>query len=755
MADSFIKRYAHHLAPYPQGSRVVRKEIAKAWGGMVEVLSREGLLADALVGALGRLYGLAPAAHVRMVESDDLRFHFLFSCCEPPSRTPPGGSGAVKTEGRRGRWREYLKKRQILSNGSGGEEGLEMIEGLEESLDEARERNTDRPENDDLLEKRQKKKQISDRLAGALESAGGARCSSYTIEGALGTYSFRNRLITLYPRMMRMIVNSLAAPERGAFSCEGHTRRVTCLAVTEDGRLVSGDAAGVVRVWDFGTGHSKVLDCEAGVCGLAPAGGASVVVLCANGTARVWGGRHGRERQLSVPHVVRATALTYCGTSGVLDFGDGGGRLARVFSAGSYTPWDGLGEISCLAPYEGGSLVVGGEDGSLRILHPMDDKKSSTRLQGRHTGRVNGIAVLPDGRVVSAGSGAGLLVQDPSKRSVLALKEHRGHVNAVVVAPDGSLVSAGFDGTVRVWDLVAQKGCLLHDGNDPVNALTILPGKRLAAGSADGTIRVWDLATRRQIWRASRAPLEALKYVVAVHEAGHALWHVGLDANGDGWKNPERGTSELHETIAQHCTWRMVKAHAKSGHWADKELDRVFHELVARLAYPYRLFEHLIGLPGERVRAFLLGMRRGDPDPPSWRPFWDSVQAAINASRDEIEVPENGSEGVQTAALAEVLRVRMPDLREGVKAIYDLSASPAIRTVIERSLGRALPDRPEVDFMFLKGICTRGGTVGDWFRFSLQSAETVQQHFGGLSNGPDRTIGARVEGVGSPGTADK
>jgi hypothetical protein len=83
---------------------------------------------------------------------------------------------------------------------------------------------------------------------------------------------------------------------------------------------------------------------------------------------------------------------------------------------------------------------------------------------GRHDGRVGAVAVLADGRVVSAG-GDGLLVWDPSRPGAdpVELGRHDGKVLAVSVLADGRVVSGGH-GRVLLWSAaiqrpVAQLGC--------------------------------------------------------------------------------------------------------------------------------------------------------------------------------------------------------------------------------------------------------------------------------------------------------
>lgn len=101
-----------------------------------------------------------------------------------------------------------------------------------------------------------------------------------------------------------------------------------------------------------------------------------------------------------------------------------------------------------------------------------------------------------------------------------------------------------------------------------------------------------------------------LRTVVAFHEAGHAVDHLGLDADGnrhedgdfigmDGGRNP----SPLKETVAQLITRAAVKDSI--------DLAACFLRLSACQPLPYRQWEPFANLRLERLRAIMAGMRSG------------------------------------------------------------------------------------------------------------------------------------------------
>jgi WD40 repeat protein len=126
---------------------------------------------------------------------------------------------------------------------------------------------------------------------------------------------------------------------------------------------------------------------------------------------------------------------------------------------------------------------------------------------GRHDGPARAVAVLPDGRVVSAGGDDGLmLVWDPAVPGASPVELGQrgvGPVRAVSVLPDGRMVCGGDTGWVREWDpaLPGAGPVELGRHGGPVRAVSVLPDGRVVSGGDDGCMRVWDVAGGTEIAR--------------------------------------------------------------------------------------------------------------------------------------------------------------------------------------------------------------------------------------------------------------
>ena len=310
--------------------------------------------------------------------------------------------------------------------------------------------------------------------------------------------------------------DELELPNHGTF--------VTALALLPGGRLASGDAIGVVRLWDAARGEKAlaVLQRHAGIVRALAAlpDGRRLAAAMVNGKVSViavWDTTtmpptrcvtidcDSGVNALVVLHDGRLAAGCTDGRVRLLDITDSAGAGAVPASAATLEGY--ASGVAALAVLPAGALASGAWDGTVR-LWDVGAQACVATLKG-HTSIVSSLAVLADGRLASGSTDCSVRLWDVATRACVGvLAGHSGNVSALTALPDGRLASGSADSTIRVWDTRLTTAAANSAGGGaafatPVEvleghttwvlSLAPLPGGRLASGSGDGTVRLWRL----------------------------------------------------------------------------------------------------------------------------------------------------------------------------------------------------------------------------------------------------------------------
>ncbi|MBY3252152.1 NB-ARC domain-containing protein [Rhizobium laguerreae] len=116
-----------------------------------------------------------------------------------------------------------------------------------------------------------------------------------------------------------------------------------------------------------------------------------------------------------------------------------------------------------------------------------------SRLMGSGSSDVSGFLEAARRRLVTPAILSQLRSLSSPTAEITRFEEHSGGVNALCMLPDGRLASGSDDCTIRLWDLqTGSESTSLRGHSGAVSALCMLPDGRLASGSHDSTIRLWD-----------------------------------------------------------------------------------------------------------------------------------------------------------------------------------------------------------------------------------------------------------------------
>jgi WD40 repeat protein/serine/threonine protein kinase len=270
----------------------------------------------------------------------------------------------------------------------------------------------------------------------------------------------------------------------------GHQGSVNTVAVTSEGRVVSGSGDCTLKVWDLNNGE--------------------VVTLRGHSKA-VWPvalTRDGRAISGSDDHHIvvwnLATGLAIC-------------------SSDDQGCW-----VNAVAVSPNGRCVISGDDNGTIKVWDLEPERLLLRqsLPGAHMGWIIALTITPDGKWFLSGSqDEKLKVWDLDTLQVRhTLEGHRGWVRGVAATSDGRhAVSVSTDTTIKIWDLETGKAERTLVGHSAwVRGLVILPGDtRIVSASDDGTLKVWDLFTGKEL-RTLCGHVDRVRSV-AVTPDGHSL----------------------------------------------------------------------------------------------------------------------------------------------------------------------------------------------------------------------------------------
>ena len=113
-----------------------------------------------------------------------------------------------------------------------------------------------------------------------------------------------------------------------------------------------------------------------------------------------------------------------------------------------------------------------------------------------HDDAVNAVAMLRDGRAVTAGADGRIAIWSVGKPAPdTVLEGHTAPIVALSISPDGAwLASAAWDNTVRLWPLGGGAPRLLEGHTQNVNGVAFTPdGKSVVSAAYDLTLRIWPL----------------------------------------------------------------------------------------------------------------------------------------------------------------------------------------------------------------------------------------------------------------------
>jgi cytochrome c len=153
------------------------------------------------------------------------------------------------------------------------------------------------------------------------------------------------------------------------------------------------------------------------------------------------------------------------------------------------------GPVRSVAISADGTIALSGSFDSSAIRWSLT-RKAAEQVLRFHDDAVNAVALLKDGRAVTAGADGRIAIWSAGKAQPdIVLEGHTAPIVALAVSPDGAtLASASWDQTVRLWPLAGGSARVLEGHTQNVNGVAFTPdGKAVASAAYDLTLRIWPL----------------------------------------------------------------------------------------------------------------------------------------------------------------------------------------------------------------------------------------------------------------------
>jgi cytochrome c len=154
------------------------------------------------------------------------------------------------------------------------------------------------------------------------------------------------------------------------------------------------------------------------------------------------------------------------------------------------------GPVRAVAVSTDGKFALSGSFDTSAIRWSLE-KNAAIEVLRFHDGAVNAALLLPDGRAVTSGEDARIVISRAGETKPDAvLAGHKAPVVALAISRDGTtLASASWDHSARLWRLTSGEQRVLDGHKDNVNGVAFTSdGRSVVTAGYDATLRIWPLA---------------------------------------------------------------------------------------------------------------------------------------------------------------------------------------------------------------------------------------------------------------------
>ncbi len=315
---------------------------------------------------------------------------------------------------------------------------------------------------------------------------------------------------------------------------EGHTDKVTSLAISPDNTLVaSGSLDNTIRLQKVATGEliailSKHKNAITTLC-FSP-DGLLLISTSEDKTAQIWNLKESK-KTITLPRVEPVMALSNDGKLLAIASTEFMVKIHKVFDGKELVSLEGhTAKINslCFSP-DNTQLASGSEDKTVKLWRIPEGTLIKTFES--HSAPVTKVTFSPNSQSLLTGARDNkAMIQDLETNTEISLS---GHLNAIIdiaVTPDNQrVITASENGTLKVWQL--WDGYSIATKTDHMSSISGLvisnQGDFMVSASLDKMILLWDLGTVKNIGTLS--PVETSPTAIALSPDGQ--WLVTADSN--------------------------------------------------------------------------------------------------------------------------------------------------------------------------------------------------------------------------------
>ncbi len=277
---------------------------------------------------------------------------------------------------------------------------------------------------------------------------------------------------------------------------KGHSGSISGVKILKDGRILSYSGDNTLRLWDNNGKFLELLEGHSdSINGVEILDDGRILSYSDDKTLRLWDNKGKFLEELKGRHSGPINGVEILDDGRILSY-----SIENIFE---YSDDDMINEVEIL---DNEIILSSSSDKTFEYpdydflnLNLWDNNgKFLEELKG-HSGSINGVKILDDGRILSYSDDNTLRLWDNNGKFLEVLEGHSGPVNRVEILTDGRILSYSSefpsnsnDNTPRLWDKNGKFLELLEGHSDSISGVKILDDGRILSYSYDNTLRLWD-----------------------------------------------------------------------------------------------------------------------------------------------------------------------------------------------------------------------------------------------------------------------